>query len=166
MKILGIDPGSTRVGYGLIEAGNPPKPLKFGILEITAKGDGKLSELGDRFKKLVTDLNPDAIAMEKLFFQTNRKTGIEVAESRGVMKLIALQTGKLFFEYGPREVKLAVTNDGLADKKSVTKMVCRLLGLQSIAGPDDAADALAVAITAGSRYKIDRLMDNQMPLDL
>ena len=159
MKILGIDPGSTRVGYGLIEAGNPPKPLKFGILEITAKKDGKILELGKRFKELVNELNPDAIAMEKLFFQTNRKTGIEVAESRGVMKLIALETGKPFFEYGPREVKQAVTNDGLADKKSVAKMVCRLLGLQAISGPDDAADALAVAITAASRYKLDRLTD-------
>ncbi len=157
MRILGIDPGSTRIGYGLIEGGASPRALDFGLIEIAAKSKTeKIKELHDRFKKLLTQTTPDLVAIEELFFSKNQKTAIEVAEARGIMKLLVIQARVPLLEYGPREVKLAITNNGVADKRAVTTMVERILKIK-IKGPDDIADALAIALTAAARNRIDQL---------
>lgn len=156
MKILGIDPGSSRIGYGLIESSGP-KAIDFGLIEIPKQSkEGKILELHDRFQQLLKKMSPDAVAIEELFFSKNQKTAIEVAEARGVMRLLVVQANILLVEYGPREVKLAITSNGAADKKAVITMVERILNIK-IKGPDDIADALAIALTAAARYKIDRL---------
>lgn len=159
MKILGIDPGTTRIGYGLIESsGGDLLALNYGLLDITGKNDSeKLLSAGETFKKLLEKTKPDLVAIEELFFTKNQKTAMAVAGARGVLKFIALQKGYTVREYGPGEVKLAVTSYGASDKKAVTEMTKRILKLKSIAGPDDVADALAIAITAASRAKIDDL---------
>lgn len=158
MKILGIDPGHSRIGYGLLETEGDMTALDFGLIE-TEPGalNDKLAELAARMAKLLDALRPDIIAIEKLFFSKNQKTALAVAEARGVIKTIVLERGIKLLEYTPQEVKQAVTNDGRADKKSVAQMVCLLLKLKSIPGPDDVSDALAIAITGASRYKWDNL---------
>lgn len=156
MRILGIDPGTTRIGYGLIEGTADLKALDFGLLDIaTAKGTSPLIEISRSFSKLLDKTKPEAVAIEKIFFTKNQKTAISVAEARGVISLLVLQRGLPLFEYGPREVKQAVTNYGLSDKTAVKKMVCHILDLDDVKGPDDITDALAIAITAASRYRID-----------
>ncbi len=159
MLILGIDPGTTRIGYGLIESkGGDFQPLDYGLIEISPGGSTKkLLELGDRFEKLLKKLKPDSLAIEEVYFSKNQKTAISVAEARGAMRLIAARLKTPIFEYGPQEVKLAVTGDGRADKISVKTMVCKTLKLQNIEGPDDIADALAIAITGAARAKLDGL---------
>ncbi len=157
MKILGIDPGSTRIGYGLIESSGDAKALEFGLIEISKQSkEGKIRELHDRFKMLLKKTTPELVAIEELFFSKNQKTAIEVAEARGIMKLLVIQASIPLLEYGPREVKIAITNDGVADKKAVIMMVERILKIK-IKGPDDVADALAIALTAAARYRIDQL---------
>lgn len=157
MKVLGIDPGSTRVGYALIDS-QSLKPLLFGLLEITTKNKHqKLKELGAAFQKLLNKTKPDTVAIEKIFFSNNQKTAIDVAESRGALKLLILQKNIKMFEYTPQEIKIAVTNYGSSDKKSVALMVSRILSIPAIKGPDDISDALAIAITGALRYKMDSL---------
>ena len=155
MRILGIDPGSSRIGYGLIEGGHDLQMINCGCLEM-GKGE-QLLNVDASIRDLIQKSTPDLIGIEMLYFSNNQKTGIRVAEARGVIKLAVLQAGIPMLEYGPREVKQAVTNDGFASKSSVGRMVCRILKLQSIKGPDDVADALAIAITAAHRYKLDLL---------
>lgn len=156
MKILGIDPGTSRIGYGLVADGTQLTALTHGIIELHEKSPHeKLKMLAREIRALLKKTTPDIVALEKLFFSTNQKTGIAVAESRGVIALLALETGVPLLEYGPREVKQAVTNDGLADKKAVAKMVKKILGLAAVEGPDDVSDALAIAITGAHRYKFD-----------
>ncbi len=157
MKILGIDPGTTRIGYGLINS-QTLKAIDFGLLDIQAKSNHqKLFDLEYEYKKILESLRPDLVAIENIYFSKNQKTAIAVAEARGVLKITSLKAGLRVVEYGPKEVKLAVTNYGLSDKKAVYKMICKILGLKEIKGPDDVADALAIATTAALRYKIDSL---------
>lgn len=156
MKILGIDPGTSRIGYGLVSEGPKLAALSYGIIELREKNPHeKLIHLAREIRALLKKTAPDIVALEKLFFSTNQKTGIAVAESRGVIALLALETGIPLLEYGPREVKQAVTNDGMADKKAVAKMVKKILCLAAVEGPDDVTDALAIAITGAHRYKFD-----------
>ncbi len=157
MRFLGIDPGTTRIGYGLIEHKNGLfTPVDFGLLPIDTEKD-KLVGMGKSLALLIKKTKPDIIAIEELFFTKNQKTAISVAEARGVLKFISLESGVEVREYGPREVKMAVTSNGVADKKSVATMVAKILSLKKITGPDDISDALAVALTAAFRYKFDSL---------
>lgn len=157
MRILGIDPGTTRIGYGLIDS-QTLKALAFGLLEINAKSNHqKLFDLEYEYKKIIEKYNPDLVAIENIYFSKNQKTAIAVSEARGVLKITSLKAGLKVMEYGPKEVKLAVTGYGLSDKKAVYKMICKILGLKEIKGPDDIADALAIATTAAMRYKFDSL---------
>ncbi len=157
MLVLGIDPGSTRVGYGLIDS-QSLKPIFFGLLEIKAENKNqKLKKLGESFQKLLKKAKPDLIVIEKIFFSNNQKTAIEVAESRGALKLLVLQKNIKLLEYTPQEIKIAVTNYGASDKKSVSLMVSKILSLPEIKGPDDISDALAIAITGALRYKMDSI---------
>ena len=162
MIILGIDPGVATVGFGLIsESGGTPKPLRFGV--ITTSADLRLAlrlmQINDDVSELIRAFKPDAIAVEELFFNTNMKTAIAVAHGRAAVILAGEEHGIPMFEYTPLQVKKAVVGYGHASKKQVMDMVRRLLSMEQPPKPDDAADALAVAIcharTANSLINLD-----------
>ena len=147
MKILGIDPGTTRIGYGLIDGNKSNlKLLDYGTLEIPS-GE-KLSVVGDKFSELLDKFRPNLVAIEKLFFAKNRKTALAVAQTRGAIILKVQEKNLPILEFSPNEVKLAVASYGNADKKAVAFMVKKFLGVSELKGYDDASDALAIAITA------------------
>lgn len=152
-RLLGIDPGFGRMGFGCISvARGKMMALDFGVITTSANepmGD-RLLALFDDVTELVAQLQPQAIAIEKLYFSKNVTTAMNVAEARGVVLLLAAQAGLPVIEIGPSQVKLAVTGDGGADKPAMQRMVAKLLGLPRIPKPDDAADALALAITAST----------------
>lgn len=156
MKILGIDPGTSRIGFGLIEATGPNlELLTYGIIEAKDKTiTGKITELSTQFRKLLLETTPDFAAVEKLFFAKNQKTALDVAQARGVILSLLLEKGIPLAEYAPNEVKIQVTGYGLADKQGVAKMVKTILKVSELPGHDDASDALAVAITAANFLKL------------
>lgn len=152
MVILGIDPGYAIVGFGVLEfVKNEFRVLGFGA--ITTSPD---TPFGERLKIIYDDMNeiintykPDCLAIEKLFFNTNQKTVIDVAQARGVTILPAVQHQIPIYEYTPLQVKMSVTGFGRAEKKQVQEMTRRTLSLKEVPKPDDTADALAIAITHG-----------------
>ena len=149
MVILGIDPGFAIIGYGIIEKDKDIKVVDYGVVT-TPKEDGiakRLETSYNAIKALIEKFNPDVIAIEELFYFKNQTTVIPVAEARGVMLLACNQSKKPIYEYTPLQIKQALTGNGRAEKKQVQYMVTNILGLASIPKPDDAADALAVAIT-------------------
>ena len=150
MIILGIDPGIAIVGYGVIEAdrGNF-RAIDYGVIT-TPKEEStpvRLKMIEESLTKLIDKYQPENIAIEELFFQTNAKTAITVAEARGVILLTAINKCGRLYEYTPLEIKQAITGYGKADKKQMQTMVKILLKLRDIPRPDDAADALAAALT-------------------
>ena len=149
MRILGIDPGYAIVGFGLIEADRGKfNMLTYGAI-ITQAGlplSRRLYQIACDMEELIGKLKPDAIAVEELFFNTNITTGIAVAHSRGVILCAAEKSGIPLYEYTPSQVKLALTGYGRADKHQMMDMTKRLLNLKSLPRPDDAADALAIAL--------------------
>jgi crossover junction endodeoxyribonuclease RuvC len=148
---LGIDPGTATTGYGLVRLGRDGELLaeSFGIITTPkdATASARLEMLYNNLRKLLKKHKPDTAAVEKLFFSRNVTTAIAVGQARGVVMLSLQQAGIETFEYTPKEVKQAVAGYGSADKKQVQEMVRALLQLDSIPKPDDAADALAIAIT-------------------
>ncbi|MBI5297630.1 MAG: crossover junction endodeoxyribonuclease RuvC [Chloroflexi bacterium] len=148
---LGIDPGTATTGFGLVrlEPDGGLVAVAFGV--ITTPKDStppaRLVMLYDQMRDLLALHRPDTAAVEKLFFQRNVSTAIAVGQARGVVMLALEQAGIDAFEYTPNEVKQAVAGYGSADKRQVQDMVRALLQLDSIPKPDDAADALAIAIT-------------------
>ena len=150
MIILGIDPGSRRIGYGLIELNSGGVRLvRAGILSLLQKERGAtLREIHKKLTHLIRAYSPRAVAIEKLFFAKNQKTAMQVAETRGVILLAVAQENIPLKEYGPKEVKLKITGYGAADKKAVAKMVKHFLRAPFLALPDDAMDALALALCA------------------
>jgi len=160
MIILGIDPGTATMGYGILEkAGNRFRALAYGALETpkTMPAHERLLALYRGLRGLCETYQPDALATEQLLFQTNRRTAIAVARAAGVALLVAAEQGIEWREYTPQQVKQAVTGYGGADKKQVQTMVQRLLGLETIPKPDDAADALAIAICHAHHAALSRL---------
>lgn len=149
MVVLGIDPGYAIVGWGLIEyKNNSYKPLRYGAIVTDAGMDfnKRLQVIFQDLQQIFQYVRPDALAIEKLYFQTNQKTAIKVAEARGVILLAAQLNNVPIYEYTPLQVKTAVTGYGKAKKPQVMEMTRRLLNLPSIPKPDDTADALAIAI--------------------
>lgn len=149
--ILGIDPGTATTGYGLVrdrEDGSL-ECLTYGVIVTSPSlpAHQRLSLLFHGLKDLILLHHPDGVAVEKLFFQTNVKTAIAVGQARGVVLLAISEAGLDMGEYTPNEVKQAVAGYGSAGKKQVQEMVKVLLALSEIPKPDDAADALAIAIT-------------------
>ena len=150
MIVLGIDPGYGIVGYGVIESGS------YGVYNIIDYGaittpkensiTERLKEIYDSMIQLIDAYKPDAVAIEELFFNTNITTGIKVAQARGVILLACKQKMEELYEYTPLQIKQAITGNGRAEKKQMQLMVQTILGLEKIPKPDDAADALAVAI--------------------
>lgn len=150
MVILGIDPGSVRIGYGLIkkEVGGI-KHLESGLFKLPpARKEDKLLALEKEIKTLIRKFQPDLGAVEKLYFTKNRKTGLEVAQARGVIIATLAKANLPFVELAPSEVKLAAAGHGQAAKSEVAKMVFLTLKLPQQRQIDDATDALAIAIAA------------------
>ena len=149
MRILGIDPGIAIVGFGLIESNRGSvRMLQYGAVTTEAGLPlaTRLVQIENDMTALISQLKPDEIAVEELFFSKNITTGIAVALGRGVILCTAERLGVPIFEYTPMQVKQAVAGYGLADKKQVMDMTKRLLKLKAVPKPDDAADALAIAI--------------------
>jgi len=150
MIILGIDPGLATLGYGVIEkdARGNCRAVDYGVVT-TPKDEGlpvRLAMLEEGIAKILDKYNPDEIAMEELFFSKNITTGIAVAHARGVALLTCVKRCGRLYEYTPMQIKQALTGYGKADKKQMQSVVASLLKLKSIPKPDDAADALAVAL--------------------
>jgi len=168
MIILGIDPGTATTGYGVIENNQGKlKAVDYGCIltDKKLKMSERLDFLGEELKKIIKKYKPQAMAVEELFFFKNAKTIITVGQARGVILFVGENTGKKtgldIFEYTPLQVKQAVVGYGRADKRQVQEMVKAILGLNEIPQPDDAADALAVAICCESSLKFESRIMNQ-----
>ena len=149
MVVLGIDPGVATVGFGIInETGGVIKPKSYGVITTPAgmRLALRLKQINNDVTELIKSFKPDAIAVEELFFNTNQKTALAVAHGRAAVILAGEEHGIPMFEYTPLQVKKAVAGYGHATKKQVMEMVKRLLAMESNPKPDDAADALAIAI--------------------
>ena len=148
-RILGIDPGYATIGFGLIASqGMQQQLLHYGAITTPAglAFSKRLNLLYDDMTQLLRELRPEAVAVEELFFNTNVTTGIQVAHGRGVILLAVEKSGIPLYEYTPSQVKQAVVGYGKAEKHQVMDMTRRLLHLNQIPRPDDAADALALAL--------------------
>ena len=162
MVILGIDPGFATVGFGVIRAeGGRQSVARYGAITTPAglPLPTRLLQIAEDMEELLSVFRPEAMAVEELFFTNNITTGIGVAQARGVILLCAERQKIPIFEYSPSEVKLAVTGYGRAEKLQVMEMTRRLLGLKAIPRPDDAADALAIAL-CHARSRTSRLVDS------
>ena len=166
MIVLGIDPGVATIGFGVIRAERGKNTLiQYG--EITTPAGIPLSrrlvQINDDMEQLIRQFKPDEMAIEELFFSKNITTGISVAHGRGVILLAAERLGVPIYEYTPMQVKQAVAGYGAAEKRQVMLMTQRLLGMKQIPKPDDAADALAIAIchsrSATSLLNTERVFD-------
>ena len=150
MIILGIDPGIAIMGYGVIESENGKNRLiQYGALTTSAHSPtpSRLRTIFTGVNQLMDIYSPDDVAFEELFFSKNVTTGISVAMARGAALAAVAQRTESIFEYTPMQIKQAITGYGKADKPQMQNMVRILLGMEEIAKPDDAADALAAAIT-------------------
>lgn len=150
MIILGIDPGYGRMGYAVIEGERDRwKALDFGCVHTSAGKPfvERLRAISSAVADLCARFRPDKAAVEQLFFSTNQKTAIDVSQARGAIVLTLTQAGLPVYEYTPLQVKQAITGYGTAEKRQVAHMVCILLGMKPKSLQDDAADALAVALT-------------------
>lgn len=158
MRILGIDPGIGRTGFGIIEANRQQlKAKSYGCIETEAGMEmgQRLSELYDKIEGLVKEYNPDAVGIEDLFFNTNAKTALIVGQARGVIMLAVSKSKVPLAVYTPLQVKMAVTGYGRAEKNQVAQMIKILLKLESIPKLDDTTDALAIAITHAFSHKLE-----------
>ena len=152
MIVLGIDPGVATIGFGVVRAERQKNTLvQYGVIT-TPPGiplSSRLLQISDDMEELIRTFHPDEMAVEELFFTKNITTGIAVAHGRGVILLSAERLGVPVFEYTPMQVKQAVAGYGGADKRQVMLMTQRLLNMKQVPRPDDAADALALAICHG-----------------
>ncbi|MFW5884715.1 MAG: crossover junction endodeoxyribonuclease RuvC [Patescibacteria group bacterium] len=163
LKILGIDPGTATTGWGLVSSDNKtPRVLAYGCIETSkAESDSlRLKEVATDMREIIQKYNPDEIAVEGLYFFKNLKTAIKVAQSRGVLLLVPTEMKLPVFEYTPLQIKQALTGYGRAEKKQIQYMVKNILELKAIPKPDDAADALAVALCHQQSRKLELLKSN------
>lgn len=155
--ILGIDPGLATVGYGIINTdGSAHRYIAHGVLTTAAKTrvSLRLKDIYRQTEELLSQYKPDAIAVEELFFNTNATTAINVSQARGVLLLaISLHSDRVY-EYTPLQVKQAIVGYGRAEKNQVQQMVRALLRLDTVPKPDDAADALAVALCHANTFRL------------
>ncbi|MBU1019429.1 MAG: crossover junction endodeoxyribonuclease RuvC [Patescibacteria group bacterium] len=157
MLILGIDPGTATTGYALIKSENEElDPIDFGIIQTEPKYDNatRLAQICEDIEELVKRHQPDVAAIEELFFVKNITTGIKVAQARGAIIATLTRLKVPVSEYKPTEIKCAVTGNGQAEKQQVQKMVQLILHLPSPPKPDDAADAIAIAICHLNSYNL------------
>lgn len=150
MIILGIDPGTKRIGYGIVEKnGNNLKLVDAGLLELEDKNNH--AGIKHAIDRLIQKHKPDCAGIERLYFSKNQKTALQVAEARGLMILSFNEHGVPYHEFSPNEVKANIVGYGHADKKAVLKMVRLILKEPRLDVIDDASDALAIAIMASAR---------------
>ena len=166
MVILGIDPGVATIGFGVLQAERGKNTLlQYGVITTPAgiPLSQRLAQISKDMEQLIHQFKPDEMAVEELFFSKNITTGIAVAHGRGVILLAAEKLGVPVFEYTPMQVKQAVVGYGAAQKRQVMLMTQRLLGMKEVPKPDDAADALAIAIchsrSATSLMNTERVFD-------
>ncbi|MDD3679131.1 MAG: crossover junction endodeoxyribonuclease RuvC [Patescibacteria group bacterium] len=160
MIILGIDPGTATTGYGIIQKnGQEIKIIDYGCILTPANLPlpDRLLIISKDLRRIIKKFKPDQVAVEELFFAANSKTAIAVGHARGVLLLESKRSNLATFEYTPLEVKVALTGYGRADKNQVQQMVKCLLSLSKIPKPDDAADALAVAICHANTFDDSRI---------
>ena len=161
MIIIGIDPGYAIVGIGVIEyKGNKFRTLEYNAIKTPAgmPTTERLKKIYQEINMYIDKYNPDAVAIEELFFNSNQKTAINVAQARGVLLVAVANRNIPICEYTPLQVKQSVTGYGRADKKQIQQMVKMMLGLNVIPKPDDAADALAIAICHAHSNKMNNLL--------
>ena len=164
MLVLGLDPGLAITGYGLVaEDSQGLVSVAYGVIRTPAKTPKaqRLVSLHRRLSRLISDFAPDAASVEELFFSNNARTAMTVGEARGVLLLTCAEASLPIIEYTPMQVKQAISGYGRADKAQVQEMVRLLLGLECAPRPDDAADALAVAICCHHASRLDRLLERQ-----
>lgn len=155
MRILGIDPGTSRIGFGLIETDGGLRLIRYGTIEAKEKTlPEKIASAAVQFRALLAELRPEFVGIEKLFFAKNTKTAMSVAQSRGALLSILMEHKLPILEFSPNEVKSQVAGYGLADKKGVAKMVGVILKVRELPGYDDASDALAIAIACANQQKL------------
>jgi len=148
MVILGIDPGTACTGYGVLTVERSPQVTKFGCIYTSADKEmsERLKTIYQRVTGLIEQYHPNEVAVEQIFFSKNAKTALSIGQARGIIMLAASLTGIKTFDYTPLEIKQAVVGYGRAEKEQVQYMLKDLLHLAEIPSPDDAADALAVAL--------------------
>jgi len=156
MRILGIDPGSGIIGFGLITSGGSPKMIDAGVIRTTIgdKTEARLLELYESMKEIVKELKPDVASVEKLFFAQNVTTAMTVSQARGVILLVLEQENVPIYEYTPLQIKMAMTGYGRATKAQIQEMVRVQLKLKVKPKPDDCADALATALTYNASFRV------------
>lgn len=150
MRILGIDPGTGILGFGVIDVSNTKsKMVDAGVIRTPVKEDDavRLVTIYEELTDIIAQTKPDIMSVEKLFFAQNVTTAMTVSQARGVVLLCGKQAGMKIYEYTPLQIKMAITGYGKADKKQVQEMVRVILGLKEVPQPDDCADALAAALT-------------------
>ncbi|MCR5112146.1 MAG: crossover junction endodeoxyribonuclease RuvC [Ruminococcus sp.] len=158
MRILGIDPGYAIVGFGVLDYdGSRFTPIEYGavLTEAGTPFPDRLKAIHEDIEFIFNKFKPDCMAVERLYFTTNQKTAIDVAQARGITVLSAATRNIPVSEYTPLQVKLSVTGYGKAEKRQVMEMTRQLLSLAQIPKPDDAADALAIAICHGHSVRFD-----------
>lgn len=150
MRILGIDPGTGILGFGVIDAaGGKATLVDGGVIRTPVHEDDavRLVTIFDELSEVIKATKPDAMSVEKLFFAQNVTTAMTVSQARGVILLCGKQAGLEIFEYTPLQIKMAISGYGRADKKQMQEMVRVILGLKEVPKPDDCADAIAAALT-------------------
>ena len=157
MRILGIDPGTGILGFGIIETdGMTHQLVDAGVIRTPVKEDDaiRLETIFDELTDIIASNKPHVMSVEKLFFARNVTTAMTVAQARGVVLLCGRQAGMPIFEYTPMQIKQSVTGYGKADKKQMQEMVKLLLNLNDVPRPDDAADGLAIALTHAQTLRL------------
>jgi crossover junction endodeoxyribonuclease RuvC len=150
MRILGIDPGTGILGFGIIEVlGGKTQLVDAGVIRTPVKEDDavRLETIFDELTDIIASTHPNEMSVEKLFFARNTTTAMTVAQARGVVLLCGRQAKLQIAEYTPLQIKMAVTGYGRAEKKQIQEMVRAILGLSEVPQPDDCADAIAAALT-------------------
>jgi crossover junction endodeoxyribonuclease RuvC len=157
MRIIGIDPGTGILGFGIIEVQKNKNILvDAGVIRTPVKEDDavRLQTIYDEISDIIAQTKPQEMSVERLFFAQNVTTAMTVAQARGVILLTAMQAGLVIAEYTPLQIKQALTGYGRAEKKQMQEMVRVLLGLKEIPQPDDCADALAAALTHAASIRV------------
>lgn len=156
MRIIGIDPGTGILGFGVIDIEkSKPRLVDAGVIRTPVKTDDalRLQSIYNELSEIIAETKPQTMAVEKLFFARNVTTAMSVAQARGVVLLSAMQAGLTIHEYTPLQIKMAITGYGKADKEQMQEMVRMHLGLATVPKPDDAADALAAALTCAQTVR-------------
>lgn len=157
VRIIGIDPGTGILGFGVIEFAKEKSQLvDAGVIRTPVKEDDavRLQTIYEELTDIIRDTKPQEMSVEKLFFAQNVTTAMTVAQARGVVLLCGKQAGLTIYEYTPLQIKQALTGYGRADKKQIQEMVRAILGLKEVPKPDDCADAIAAALTHAQSTKV------------